>query len=390
MRVLAFCDYYASSGGIGGAERVAREVYQRLVAQGVEVAVVGATGGRKPEGPERPADSEPTFLPERGWDLSRALGVQLMVSPSLRRRGHRETVAFKPDVIHVNGLHFHGSVVGSRLARQRGLPLVATAHLAEVSAMPGRLRPAAAAFDHLVGGRIVQRADCVVAVSSAVAEHVTSLGAAPTHIVVAHNGVDHTKFNPRRRRPREKWLQAIIIGRLISNKGTLHALDAVAKARATGRDVRLVVVGDGPLEGAVTRRAASSELAGAVQLVGRVDDVDRWLLGADVALRPSYTEGLSLAVLEALASGVPVICTNVSGNTEVVSDGVNGRVVAVGDADAMCDALVELHDDRAMLHRMSEAAVRTAAPYSWEASALAHLKAFSMASGATPSAGASS
>ena len=218
--------------------------------------------------------------------------------------------------------------------------------------------------------------DRVVAVSKPVSDHLVRLGVDPARIDIAPNGVDRARFRPARTRKTTAELRAVIVGRLTANKGAVHVLDAVAAARATGRDVRLAVVGDGPLEPRLRRRADELGLAVAVTFVGRVANVEEWLWGADVALRPSYTEGLPLAVIEALACGTPVVCSAVPGNLELVKHGINGLVFPIGDVAALSAALVKLHDDRPALERMSWAAVETAAAFSWSTSAETHLAAF--------------
>jgi len=262
------------------------------------------------------------------------------------------------------------------------VPVVSTAHLGAVSSMPSRVPGAGAAFDRVVGGYIIARSDHVVAVSDSVSEHVVShLGAAPEKVTVARNGVDRARFHPGVEVSDHPWLQVVLVGRLIATKGPLLALDAVAEARATGRDIRLQILGDGPLLSAVRRRCAEPDLLGSVEILGSVDDVERWLRRADVALRPSFTEGLPLAVLEALASGTPVICTDVAGNLDAVTDESNGLVVSVGNTAALGAALIRVHDDRAMLARMSREAVTSAQAFSWEASTEEHLRAMQRVTG---------
>jgi glycosyltransferase involved in cell wall biosynthesis len=384
VHVLALCDYYDDVSA-GGAEVVAREVYTRLALDhGVQITVVGALPRAQwRQSFDRP-DGNPRCVRVAGTDLTGLLGAQMMIGPKLMPAARLAALADPPDLVHVNGLHFHSAVVGLRLARRLRLPLVSTAHLADVAAMPGPARLAATVFDRVWAGGVARRSDRVVAVSDAVGRHLALLGVDPGRIAVAYNGVDQSRFRPRPGPFRSTDLRVAIVGRLTANKGPLLALDAVAAARSTGRDVRLVVVGDGPLAARARHRANEADLAGAVQFTGRVADVERWLAEADVALRPSYTEGLPLGVIEALACGTPVICTDVPGTLEVVRDGINGIVVPIGDVQRMGAALVKLHDDRAALERMSRAATDTASVFSWSVSAAVHRSAFEAAIGSPP------
>jgi glycosyltransferase involved in cell wall biosynthesis len=198
-------------------------------------------------------------------------------------------------------------------------------------------------------------------------------------VSVARNGVDHVRFHAAATHIDAPWLRAVLVGRLIANKGTLLALDALSIARKSGRDVRLTIVGDGPMRGEVMSRIASPDLAGAVEMTGRVDNVEHWLRTADVSLRPSFTEGLPLAVLESLACGVPVVCSHSPGKLELVKHENNGLVIPIGDADALAKALIRLCDDRAILRAMSLAANVSVSHFTWEATARAHMDAFEKA-----------
>jgi teichuronic acid biosynthesis glycosyltransferase TuaC len=382
MQVLALCDYYDELS-VGGAEVAAREIYGRLARDySINITVVGALPRSRWELSCPSSENNPRKISIRGTDLTALLGGQLLISRLLGKAAWAESSARFPDVVHVNGLHFQSTGVGIRIAQRLSRPAVATAHLADVTAMPGPTRWAAMAFDRFWAARAARRSDRVVAVSRSVSEHLVQLGVDPDRIHIARNGVDHARFRPIVHRPNGQELRAVIVGRLTANKGTPLAFEAVARARGAGRDVRLVVVGDGPLEARLRRRAEEPDLCGAVEFVGRVAEVERWLAPADVSLRPSYTEGLPLAVLESLACGTPVICSAVPGTLEAVEHERNGLVVPIGDIQALSAALVRLHDDRAVLARMSRAAVETSASFSWSASVEAHLAAFEAASAA--------
>jgi glycosyltransferase involved in cell wall biosynthesis len=375
LRVLAFCDYYGGAVG-GGAEAAAQAIYGRLARDhGVQITVIGALPRARLAPVPEPAGGNPRHVSVRGMDLTGLLGAQLMVAPSLRKLAISQARAWHPDVVHINGLHFHSTGAGLRVAKSFGLPVVTTAHLADPAVMGGAVGLAAGLFDRTWARRAARRSNLVVAVSRPVSDHMVRLGVDAGRIVVAPNGVDTDRFYPPVETMAHAELRAVIVGRLVANKGAVLALDAVAAARAKGRDVRLTVVGDGPLEALLRRRAARGDLEGAVRFTGRVSDVENWLRRSDVSLRPSYTEGLPLAVLESLACGVPVVCSNVPGTLEVVRHGSNGLVVPIGDAESLGTALVRLFDARSELEHMSRAAVASAEPFTWAASALCHLAA---------------
>lgn len=378
MRVLAFSDHLSTASS-GGAERVAGEIYRRIAAES-DVSLTVVTVLRPGHGPmEIPGAN---VIAVSGKDLSGLVGAEMLLASGLGRQARAVHATTRPDVLHANGLHFQGSAVAARLASRSGTPLVTTAHLGDLSALSRRLRASGTLWDHTIGRGIVRSSTTMVAVSDAVAEHVSTLRAAPGATVVARNGVDHDTYHPRGRRPggSNGPLRAVFIGRLIDNKGPDVALAAVALVRSNGGDVTLAVLGDGPMRERLEASTRRFGIEDAVTFAGHVDGVADRLREADVLLRPSYTEGLPLAVLEAMACGVPVICSTVPGNTEVVQHDVNGLHTPAGGVAEVAEALSLLDRDRGLLRRLACAATATAQDYDWARSAAVHLHALRDAS----------
>jgi glycosyltransferase involved in cell wall biosynthesis len=124
---------------------------------------------------------------------------------------------------------------------------------------------------------------------------------------------------------------------------------AVAIARENP-DVGFIHFGDGPLRGELTRRVEEFSLGRRFLFGGFRADLHRVFRHLDLFVLPSFTEGLPVVVLEAFASGVTVVATAVGGTPEVVSEGVNGRLVPPGDPRALSQRIIEtLADDRARL-----------------------------------------
>lgn len=139
---------------------------------------------------------------------------------------------------------------------------------------------------------------------------------------------------------------------------------------------RFLVVGQGPLEAEVARWHAESGLGDRFRLLGYRDDVPRLLGAADVFCLPSRYEGYPVAVMEALAAGLPVVGSRVSGLVDAVSDGVEGRLVPPGDVDALAAALGELVDDADVRRTMAAAAGRRAGDYDIRRAAERHLELY--------------
>jgi sugar transferase (PEP-CTERM/EpsH1 system associated) len=116
-----------------------------------------------------------------------------------------------------------------------------------------------------------------------------------------------------------------------------------------GRSARLVLVGEGPLRQEALLALQEAGVEALAWLPGERSDVPDILRGLDVFVLPSQAEGISNAILEAMASGLPVIATRVGGNPDLVVDGATGRLVEAGDPAAMAALFAEYLDDRARL-----------------------------------------
>jgi len=126
----------------------------------------------------------------------------------------------------------------------------------------------------------------------------------------------------------------------------LAIVRALARRGSLGR-FRFDVVGDGPGRAALVREVGARGLAASVRVLGNVADPGAVLTGALACLSTSRWEGLSLALLEAMAAGVPVVATRVTGNTDLVRHGINGFLYDLDDAEAGADRLEALADDPA-------------------------------------------
>jgi sugar transferase (PEP-CTERM/EpsH1 system associated) len=193
-----------------------------------------------------------------------------------------------------------------------------------------------------------------VALSGELAEYLRSrVGVATPHLTQLCNGVDTHRFHPADARmsiagcpfqSSEQWLVGTV-GRMQTVKDQATLVRAFALA--VGRDVdlrgrlRLLLVGDGPQFGEVRRCVEDCGIADLTWMPGRREDVADILRGLDCFVLPSQTEGISNVILEALASGLPVIATAVGGNPELIDAGHTGLLVPPSDPAAMAAAITE-------------------------------------------------
>lgn len=220
---------------------------------------------------------------------------------------------------------------------------------------------------------------------------VAMVGVNPARISQIYNGVDHDRFTPQIVKPLAllpaQWQQldgiliAGTVGRLTPVKDQQLLLRALAHLRehdAGLRDrVRLLIVGDGPLYGELQEQIDQLALQDCVYLAGDRRDIPALLQTMDVFVLPSLGEGISNTVLEAMASGLPVIATAVGGNVELVEDEVTGSLFPAGNHVALADALAALlRDDGERARRGDNARQRVCQQFDWDRTVEAYLHVY--------------
>jgi glycosyltransferase involved in cell wall biosynthesis len=170
---------------------------------------------------------------------------------------------------------------------------------------------------------------------------------------VVHCGVDLERY-PYVKPKHGASLSVLCVCRLVPAKGLDVLMRAVAALCERGTEVRLVLVGSGPLEEALRSKAAQLGLEGRVSLEGAVgqDDIAGYYRDADVFCLPSFAEGLPVVLMEAMATGRPVVATRITGIPELVEDGVSGFLVAPGSVGQLVGALERLAVSRELREQM--------------------------------------
>jgi glycosyltransferase involved in cell wall biosynthesis len=208
----------------------------------------------------------------------------------------------------------------------------------------------------------IRLADGYQAISEEIRDRLLSVGMPENKVHHIGNAVDTTRFvnRPRNLAARESHCPGasfvmLFVGRLEKVKNLFTLLDAWAGALGTDRSAWLVLVGDGSVREDLERRAAELGIAERVLFLGEVPDVSALTNWADVGVLPSYTEGLSNAMLECLAAGLPMLASHVGGNPDFVRDGETGWLFEPTDRDHLTRLLTVVRempvDDRAEMAR---------------------------------------
>ncbi len=277
----------------------------------------------------------------------RSLGMPRGIpDPRAIWRMRRLVRAFKPDIVHAHMVH--ANLLG-RIARLFcPIPaLICTAHNLRESSEKG-----GATWHKELLYRVTDfLSDRTTIICKAAFDRYVRVGAVPANkFELIPNGVDTARFCPSRevREAERRALDAgdrfvwFAVGRLVEQKDYFTLLQAAHKLR--GSEWLLLIAGDGPLSAELEAEAKRLKIDHRVRFLGARENIQRLYNAADGLVMSSIYEGLSVALLEAAAAGLPCVVTDVGGNAEAVIDGVTGYVVPATDAAALAGAMQKLQD----------------------------------------------
>lgn len=245
-----------------------------------------------------------------------------------------------------------------------GLPTISTQH-GEINLDRRTLKPkknlSALAYRYLLGTAF----DRLVTPSEYIADQVSrvALGLDKRKIRIINNGINTSEYaNGDGARIRSELglpphSQVISLIGSIDKKGHRAALQAIGKLTAQGKDLHLLLVGEGPKEDEARQMAERLSIASRVHFLGFREDIADILSASDLLLHPSESEGgLPLSIMEAMSAGVPVVASEVGGTKELVKHNITGLLVPVGDVERLVEAVSVLLTDKALARRLANTA----------------------------------
>jgi L-malate glycosyltransferase len=304
----------------------------------VEVACV------RPEGPLRSrletAGLQPWHCGPASFKSARLIGAVVALARRMRARS----------VAVVHSFDFYTNILALPAARLARVPAVIGSQR-----NMGNLRPPGQQMMHTLCLRL---AGHVLVNSDAVRSQVQqSPGIHPNRVTVIPNGVDLTRFSPTSA-PSYNSTGLVVgaLSNLRSEKGLADLIRAAAMVRDEWPNVRLVIWGEGPLRRELEDQVRSLGLTASVALPGSTATPEAVLRDLDIFVLPSLSEASSNGLIEAMATGLPVVATSVGGNPGLVEDEVTGLLVPPGDSPALAKAISRLIEDRALAARLGEQA----------------------------------
>jgi colanic acid/amylovoran biosynthesis glycosyltransferase len=259
---------------------------------------------------------------------------------------------FKPDLVHA---HFarEATAKAREVAGELGVGYTFTAHGYDI-----HRKPPADFFERAMAAR------GVVTVSEANAAYIQNTFKVPkSRVRVIPCGVDIQRFHPAPSGAPDEPVPIILcVARHVAVKNLSLLLRACALLKQRGCHYRCIMVGDGPLRTELVAERARLDLAGVVEMPGALTQIEVANLWrrSTVGVLTSDNEGMPVALMEAAASGVPVVATKVGGVPELVQEGLTGLLCAAGDPEAFANAISSILSDAPARQSMARAARRRA------------------------------
>ena len=322
--------HVVSSLGVGGMERMLLQLASAQQSAGHQVAILALRGG-----------------PLQHEAATRSLRTHVLGGGRFARvvSASRVFLAAQPDIVHVhNPTSLHYAVLSKMTPRAS---IIVTLHGDQDT--HARL-----------GSNFEWRLTSSAVVVSNAALTTLRLSRCAGPLTVIHNGIESTSIaasGTKARLENHDVLVGVMVARIDGRKGHGTLIRGLHDLKNSGINIRVLVIGDGAERGKVEQHARALALNEKhIQFLGRRSDIDDLLSAADFFVLPSDIEGLPMAILEAMAHGLPIVASNVGGIPEIIDDEREGLLFPAGDATALALAIRRLASDPFLRRRLGDAA----------------------------------
>ncbi len=265
----------------------------------------------------------------------------------------------KPDIIHVHAPNFF-SCSAIPAAKLKKIPIIATVHRAEIDKLGNPI--------FFLRKHALARFQKIVAVSNYSKSLALKAGVDESKICVIHNSCNEVFFYQKdkvmarinRKLPSDKKI-ILFVGNLIKIKGVYTLIESLKILRSSIPELLLLIIGQGEEIERLESLAASYDLNSNIKFCGWLPqkDLPELYNAADIFVLPSITEGHSVALLEAMAVGLPIVASRTGGNIETIEDGVNGFLFETGNAEKLAEKLGMILTNRNLRQMMSVKSYKT-------------------------------
>jgi glycosyltransferase involved in cell wall biosynthesis len=331
----------------GGTEKVLLEIYTRL-AKNNNVTVITSDIGSKP--------GEETFngihiirLKSRQHNFVR-LPLPLTIMDGLNEAITRVDA----EIYHINNRYQYFRSTVNTIKKRVGKNLALTIH----NSLPVGIDPitdfGGLAYDVIWGRRIMREANIITAVSKNALE-ITVPKTFQNKSIVIHNGIDYTKFRPAKNEYKTEKIKnflgfgeginIISNGRLTTQKGHKYLINAIMQLKSRGTKANLLIIGRGPLESKLRELVKRLRIENHVRIINgiREEDLPYYYNSSDIFVFPSLYEPAGMAMLEALACGIPTIATKIGGIPETL--GEYGEYIKIRDKNDIADKVLKVYSE---------------------------------------------
>ncbi len=348
MKKIKVLHLTSTPKGLGGAEKLLIDMADKYDTSRFEVEHCNIYS-ESPYG-----DTYEKLLREKRAKVRSITGKGYFDLPPIVRQLRNIVISGGFDVLHAQMLH--ATIIGAAVSKTiRNLRFVVTKQYTD---------------DHIAKRKMLffldriatRRADRVLAISRAVRSEQINHGISTDRIVMAPNAVDTTPFNIKRdsdtsldNRP----LNIVTIGNLHKRKGHKFLVDAFAPVLRSSDKVVLSIAGEGPERDSILKQIQQLGIEGKVRLLGYVGDIPSLLATSDIYVHPSESEPFGIAIIEAMASKLCVIATNVGGVSDIIENNVNGILIRYGDEKGFRESLQRVITENHLREKLARQARET-------------------------------
>lgn len=299
----------------------------------------------------------------RGFDVCRSKGMNFKLDGAISEYPFLPNLSsvlrnIKPDIIHAHSHLFLPTFTAVKAAKKLRLPSVLT--VGGVSAeRDAFINFVQQSYLYTIGKWIFRDVGRIICLTKSDAYEVMKYGADSSKIRIVPNAVDLNLFKPSKEKSNDPLF--VWVGRFVPEKGPHYLVRAIEVVVRACKDAKFILIGDGQMFPLIRKMVKKSGLNDYVRFTGVIDpeSVSHILSKATGFVFPSLKEGMPKAVLEAMACGLPIIASNISGIDEFVTNGYDGLLVPPEDHQVLAEAIMNVISDRNLAAKLGANARKT-------------------------------